>query len=115
MTKLEKITIRVQPDTYEKLKDSRLSYGAEIDRLFRLSNQQTKRVDELTDQVVALQKEKRLLLELSNKMNMVLDVLNTMVASLNVQEFIAHDMSPTEVLQAAILKQEGRVDSMRNY
>ncbi|EGY4491817.1 hypothetical protein JSY98_002870 [Listeria monocytogenes] len=115
MTPLKKMTIRVHESVYERLKESRLSDGEEIERIFRTHDQQEKEIDRLSEQLLALQKEKQLLYEITNKMNMTLDILNTMVSNLDVTEFIAHDIDATEVVQAAKLKQEGRVKAMRNY
>ncbi|EAD2540870.1 hypothetical protein CF100_14455 [Listeria monocytogenes] len=115
MTPLKKMTIRVHQFTYERLKESRLSDGEEIERMFRSHDHKIKEIEKLNEQVVALQKEKQLLFEVTNKMNMTLDILNTMVSNMNVTEFIAHDVDATEVVQAAQLKQEGRVNAMRNY
>ncbi|EAC8616833.1 hypothetical protein ACN2T2_003005 [Listeria monocytogenes] len=115
MTPLKKMTIRVHESTYERLKASRLSDGEEMERIFRSHDQHVKEVEKLNEQLVALQKEKQLLFEITNKMNITLDILNTIVSNMNVTDFIAHDVDATEVVQAAHLKQEGRVNAMRNY
>ncbi|EAE1273806.1 hypothetical protein Y229_14780 [Listeria monocytogenes] len=115
MEPLKKITIRVSETIFQRLKASRLSDGDEIERIFRQHDQHAQKVKELSEQLTALQKEKQLLFELSNKLNMTIDVLNTIIASMDITEFIAHDVDPTEVMQAAIYKQEGRIKTMRNY
>ncbi|WP_270996110.1 hypothetical protein [Listeria seeligeri] len=115
MESLRKVTIRIREGTFQRLKESRLSDGEEVERVFQRHDQQEQKIEELTEQIIALQKEKKLLFEMSNKMNMTLDVLNTIVSSMDISGFIAHDVDPTEVMQAAGYKQEGRVKTLRNY
>lgn len=111
----KKITARISRETFELLKETRLSDGEEIDRVFRKYRQLQKEKELLQEKLIELQKEKKLLFEMVNKQNIMLDMLNTMTASLNIENFIAHDMNPTEVTEAALLKQEGRVRAMRNF
>ncbi|WP_088816455.1 hypothetical protein [Listeria goaensis] len=111
----QKITVRIHPETYAIIQEDAQTNGACIDQAFQDMQTWKKREVDLVEQVKALQKEKKLLFELVNKMNILLDIQNTLVANLDVTDFIAHDVSPTEVVEAARLKQEGRISALRNY
>lgn len=115
MEQFKKVTLRIKGDTYERINASHLSAGAEVDKTFCVLDERAQRIAFLEEQVLQLQKEKRVLLDVSNQNNIMLDVLNSLADGLNLNVYKAHDEQPHTTVESAITKQKQRVTAMRHY
>lgn len=115
MSEPVRINPTISQDLFHYLQQDKRKYGKVLDQIFTDYMRQKKEIEKKDLTIDSLRKEKSLLLVQKNKVNQILDLLNSMIHSLNVQDFMAHDTNPTEMMTAAEIKQKQRLDALMNY
>ncbi|KGL46349.1 hypothetical protein EP56_01800 [Listeriaceae bacterium FSL A5-0209] len=113
MTEIQKTWIRIKAETHAYLQDYNGTNGQAVDALLRDYQASLARETALAQQVDTLTHQLRQLSHQNEHLVVQTDLLNTVVAFMNLGELKAHDEEPTDVYLAAKALEEKRRTKLR--